>query len=238
MIIKRVSSGIPELDKKLEGGFPENSTTAIIGAFGTGKSTFGMQFLNEGLRNGEHCILISLDDDEETMIRTASEFGWDFQKYVDEERLLLLKLTAIDIKTSILRIRSELPRLFEMFGAKRCVFDSITLFEMLFSGENERRLIVYDLVQVMRNSGTTAVITSELDSSNPHASRFGMIEYVSDGVIFLNYHRSAREKTIRLSIEITKMRRTKHSRDIMTYGVHRDGIKINTDGAHPDILEC
>jgi KaiC/GvpD/RAD55 family RecA-like ATPase len=201
MIIERVSSGIPELDEKLEGGFPENSTIAIIGAFGTGKSTFGMQFLNSGLQNGEHCILISLDDDEETMIRTASEYGWDFQRYVDEELLLLLKLTAIDIKTSILRIRSELPRLFEMFGAKRCV-----------------------------NSGATSVITSELDSSNPYASRFGMIEYVSDGVIFLNYHRLAMEKTIRLSIEITKMRRTKHSRDFMSYEVHRDGIKIKTPG--------
>jgi len=230
MIIERVSSGIPELDEKLEGGFPENSTIAIIGAFGTGKSTFGMQFLNSGLQNGEHCILISLDDDEETMIRTASEYGWDFQRYVDEELLLLLKLTAIDIKTSILRIRSELPRLFEMFGAKRCVFDSITLFEMLFTSENERRLIVYDLVQVMRNSGATSVITSELDSSNPYASRFGMIEYVSDGVIFLNYHRLAMEKTIRLSIEITKMRRTKHSRDFMSYEVHRNGIKIKTPG--------
>ncbi len=57
-----------------------------------------------------------------------------------------------------------------------------------------------------------------------------MIEYVSDGVIFLNYHRLAREKTIRLSIEITKMRRTKHSRDVMAYEVHRDGIKIKTIG--------
>ena len=236
MIMERVSSGIPELDGNLEGGFPENSTTAVIGAFGTGKSTFGMQFLNEGLQKGEHCILISLDDDEETMIRTASEFGWDFQRYVDEELLILLKLTAIDIKTSILRIRSELPRLFEMFGAKRCVFDSITLFEMLFTSENERRLIVYDLVQVMRNSGTTSIITSELDSSNPHASRFGMIEYVSDGVIFLNYHRRVRAKTIRMSIEITKMRRTKHSRDVMAYGVYKDGIKITTEGEQADIF--
>ncbi len=152
--------------------------------------------------------------------------------------MLLMKLSAINIKTSILRIRSELPRLFEMFGAKRCVFDSITLFEMLFTGENERRLIVYDLVQVMRNSGATSIITSELDSSNPHASRFGMIEYVSDGVIFLNYRRHPWGKNVVLSIEITKMRRTKHSRDIMAYEVHGDGIKINTDDAQSDISRC
>jgi len=70
-----------------------------------------------------------------------------------------------------------------------------------------------------------------LDSSNPHVSRFGMIEYVSDGVIFLNYHRLAMEKTIRLSIEIAKMRRTKHSRDVMAYEVHKNGIKIRTMGS-------
>ena len=224
--MKRVKIGVKGLDEKLQGGLPDNSITAIIGTFGTGKSTMGMQFLNEGLKNGETGIFISLDDDEEHLIATAVEFGWDFERYVDEGTLLLMKLNAIDIKTSLLRIRSELPRLFESFGAKRCVFDSITLFEMLFENENERRMIVYDLTQIMKASGATSIVTSETDKSNPHASRFGMIEYVTDGVLFMNYHRRANEKTVRLSIEITKMRRTNHSRDIMTYEIREDGMEV------------
>lgn len=226
--MERIRIGVKGLDEKMRGGIPKNSTIAAIGTFGTGKSTLGMQFLYEGLKNGENSIFISLDDDEESLIATATEFGWDFKKYVDEDKLLLMKLNAIDIKTSLLRIRSELPRLFKSFGAKRCVFDSITLFEMLFENENERRLIVYDLTQIMKASGATSIITSETDKSNPHASRFGMIEYVTDGVMFLNYHRRTNERAVRLSIEITKMRRTKHSRDIMTYKIGEHGIEVTT----------
>ncbi|MEA1866468.1 MAG: KaiC domain-containing protein [Euryarchaeota archaeon] len=224
--MERVKIGVNGLDDKLQGGLPKNSITAVIGTFGTGKSTIGMQFLYEGLKNGETGIFISLDDDEERLIATAVEFGWDFNRYVEEEKLLLMKLNAIDIKTSLLRIRSELPRLFEAFGAKRCVFDSITLFEMLFENENERRMIVYDLSQIMKASGATSIVTSETDKSNPHASRFGMIEYVTDGVLFMNYYRRTNEKAVRLSIEITKMRRTNHSRDIMTYDICENGMVI------------
>lgn len=226
--MERIKTGIKGLDEKMQGGIPKNSTIVVIGTFGTGKSTLGMQFLYEGLKKGENSIFISLDDDEENLIGTANEFGWDFKKYVDEDKLLLMKLNAIDIKTSLLRIRSELPRLFKSFGAKRCVFDSITLFEMLFKDENERRLIVYDLTQIIKASGATSIITSETDKSNPHASRFGMIEYVTDGVLFLNYHRRVSEKTVELAIEITKMRRTKHSRDIMAYEISEHGIEVIT----------
>ncbi len=224
--MERIKTGVKGLDEKMQGGIPKNSTIAVIGTFGTGKSTLGMQFLNEGLKNGENSIFISLDDDEENLIDTAEEFGWDFKKYVDEDKLLLMKLSAIDIKTSLLRIRSELPRLFKSFGTKRCVFDSITLFEMLFENENERRMIVYDLTQIIKASGATSIITSETDKSNPHASRFGMIEYVTDGVLFMNYQRRASEMTVRLLIEITKMRRTKHSRDIMTYEIGDKGLEV------------
>ncbi|MEA1906783.1 MAG: ATPase domain-containing protein [Euryarchaeota archaeon] len=224
--MERIKTGVQGLDEKMQGGIPKNSTIAVIGTFGTGKSTLGMQFLYEGLKNGENSIFISLDDDEENLIATAEEFGWGFKKYVDEDKLLLMKLSALDIKTSLLRIRSELPRLFKSFGTKRCVFDSITLFEMLFENENERRLIVHDLTRIIKASGATSIITSETDKSNPHASRFGMIEYVTDGVLFLNYHRHASEITVRLSIEITKLRRTNHSRDIMTYDISKHGLEV------------
>jgi len=224
--MERIKTGVKGLDKKMQGGIPKNSTIVTIGTFGTGKSTLGMQFLNEGLKNGENSIFISLDDDEENLIATAEGFGWDFKKYVDDGTLLLMKLSALDIKTSLLRIRSELPRLFKSFGTKRCVFDSITLFEMLFENENERRMIVYDLTQIIKSSGATSIITSETDKSNPHASRFGMIEYVTDGVLFMNYHRRVSEMTVGLSIEITKMRRTKHSRDIMTYVIGDHGLEV------------
>jgi predicted ATP-dependent serine protease len=99
MIIERVSSGIPELDEKLEGGFPENSTIAIIGAFGTGKSTFGMQFLNSGLQNGEHCILISLDDPAET--------DCDRYQNIDTPHPKRTATTLRDVRRETMRVRLD-----------------------------------------------------------------------------------------------------------------------------------
>ena len=224
--MERTSTGIMGLDEKLGGGFPKNSTTAIIGAYGTGKSTFGMQFLYEGLRNDEPCIFISLDDGEESLIEAATEFGWDFSQYVGDKQLLLIKLSATDIKTSILRIRSELPHLFKSFGAKRFVFDSITLFEMLFKSESERRLLVYELTNSIRDSGATALITAEADKNNPYASRFGLIEYMSDGVIVLDYIRPDDRKSVILSLEIVKMRKTKHLRGSLPYEITKSGIGL------------
>ena len=41
----RVPSGIFGLDQIIAGGFRDNTAVVVVGASGTGKSTFAMQFL-------------------------------------------------------------------------------------------------------------------------------------------------------------------------------------------------
>src|SRR2546426_72136 len=50
---EKVASGIPGLDDLIEGGFWPKSTVVILGSSGTGKSTFAIQFLMEGLEQRE-----------------------------------------------------------------------------------------------------------------------------------------------------------------------------------------
>ncbi|HDJ37701.1 MAG TPA: hypothetical protein ENF24_00730 [Methanosarcinales archaeon] len=77
-------------------------------------------------------------------------------------------------------------------------------------------------------NGATSIITSESDKVHPHSSRFGLIEYMADGVIFLNYLREGSRKSVPRLLEITKMRKVKHSREIMTYGVTENGTGIHS----------
>ena len=44
MKIPRISSGIPGLDKLIEGGFKKNSINLIAGEPGSGKTIFAVQF--------------------------------------------------------------------------------------------------------------------------------------------------------------------------------------------------
>ena len=60
MIAERVKVGILGLDDMLGGGLIHGSICAIIGTYGTGKTTFSLQFVWDGLTRGERVIYISL----------------------------------------------------------------------------------------------------------------------------------------------------------------------------------
>lgn len=62
-MIERVNSGIPGLDKLIDGGFVKNSVNLISGSTGTGETIFGLQFIWHGLKIGENGVYISLEQE-------------------------------------------------------------------------------------------------------------------------------------------------------------------------------
>ncbi|RLF57969.1 MAG: hypothetical protein DRN25_05780, partial [Thermoplasmata archaeon] len=61
LTIERISTGIPKLDELLQGGLPKNSVTLVSGPPGSGKSILCFHFINAGIKNGERCLYISVD---------------------------------------------------------------------------------------------------------------------------------------------------------------------------------
>ncbi len=66
----RVSTGVRSLDNALGGGIPRGSNSLIIGEIGAGKSSLARCFIADGLKNGDRCMVITLDDDP-AMIRNS-----------------------------------------------------------------------------------------------------------------------------------------------------------------------
>jgi circadian clock protein KaiC len=56
--LKRLSTGISELDEMMGGGIPEGDSLLIAGSSGTGKSLLATQFIAAGLRAGEPGIVV------------------------------------------------------------------------------------------------------------------------------------------------------------------------------------
>ncbi len=52
-ITERISSGIEGLDVLLQGGIIKNSINSIVGSSGTGKTTFALAYIYQGLLEGE-----------------------------------------------------------------------------------------------------------------------------------------------------------------------------------------
>lgn len=225
--MERVSTGVEGLDDMLGGGFPTHETIVVMGPYGTGKTIFGLQYIYKGLINGESGIFISLDEDEADLIQIATNLGWDLRPYIAEKKLVLIKLEASDVKASITRLQGGLPLLIESFKPKRVVIDQITLLEMLFNDESERRTQIFNLCHTIEKSGATIVLITEPDKDNLYASKFGLIEYVADGVIVLRHLRANNLRTVTLAVEIVKMRRCGHSREMKPYSITNKGITVH-----------
>jgi circadian clock protein KaiC len=227
--MEKISTGIEGLDEMLEGGIPKGHVVAVVGAYGTGKSTFGLQFINEGLKNGEKAMFLSLEEDLESILETARSFDWDFQRYMDENKLAVFKIEPGEAATATKKIQSEFPEYIRSFGATRFVLDSASLLEMTFDTKKEARVNLFSLAKMIKSAGATAIFTAEADPNNPHASKDGIVEYTADGVILLSYEVSGGE--VQLNIRVIKMRRTSHWRDVKPYEITDNGIVVKTTSA-------
>ncbi|MFQ6107311.1 MAG: KaiC domain-containing protein [Thermoplasmata archaeon] len=224
-----VETGVKGLDEMLGGGLPKNHIVTILGAFGTGKTTLALQFVWKGLSKGEKCIFITLEETVDSIKENALSFGWDLQRYQDEELLAIVKLEPADVKTTLTRVKSELPHFIAKFGADRLAIDSISLLNMMFPDEVERRTQLFELYQQIKSTGATALLTAEAKDDNPRSSRDGLVEYVSDGVILLLFNEPEGSKDTQLVIQVIKIRRRKHSRQRKPYLITSRGIDVHTE---------
>ncbi len=224
--LPRVDLGIEGLDQMIQGGVPERSLIVVMGSAGTGKTTFGLQFLNRGLEKGERGVCITLEESRERVITSATEKGYAFDEYVAQGQLAVVDVDPIEMANSLASIRNELPTLVEEFGASRLVLDSVSLLEMMYEDRAKRRNEIYDFGRSLKEAGVTALLTSEVSPETPYASRYGIVEYLTDAVFVLQYVRPDDFRETRLAIEIQKIRDANHSREKKPYEITSEGISV------------
>jgi len=223
--IPRIDLGITGLDSMIQGGIPERHLMVTIGSAGTGKTTFGLQFLYHGLQQGDNAVFITLEQSHEAIVATAEERGWEFEAYEADDQLAVVDLDPVEMANSLDNIRNELPQLIEDFDADRLVLDSVSLLEMMYDQQAKRRTEVFDFTRSLKAAGVTTMLTSEASETNPYASRHGIIEYLTDAVFVLQYVRTETRET-RLAVEIQKIRNANHSRETKPYEIMMDGISV------------
>ena len=224
--IDRIDVGIEGLDEMILGGVPERSLMVAIGSAGTGKTTFGLQFLTETLEDDGRAIYITLEESREAILSTAEEKGWPFRDWREEGRLAIVAMDPIEMANSLSSIRNDISRLVEEFNADRLVLDSVSLLEMMYDHPADRRSEVFDFARSLKRAGVTTMLTSEADSDDAYTSRYGIIEYLVDAVFILQYVRPSDFRETRLAVEIQKIRDANHSRETKPYEITNEGISV------------
>jgi KaiC/GvpD/RAD55 family RecA-like ATPase len=215
---ERVHSGVPGLDDLVEGGLPKDSVTLVTGGPGSGKTTFSSHFMIEGLKNGEKCLYITTGQRPKDIKSDAAQFGLGFDKYGDKISFAYVSPS----NHSGEKIKEEINE--ENFD--RIVLDSLSVFEMHWGEKDHLRKYINKLIEHFRDINATVLVTSERpDSKDGRLSRFGIAEFIVDGVILLEGF--ALGETSYRAVKLVKMRRTDISGDILSMELDNSGISIS-----------
>ena len=228
--MERIQFGVSGLDEMLGGGLVKNTICSLIGTYGTGKTTFALQFIYEGLRQGENVIYLSLEEREDRIYDVMADRRFRIDKYRDKS-LFVIKIDPTDFNLSINSIKNDLPELISNIGATRVVIDPISLFEGLFDDPSQRRREMFKFTEFLRDMNANFLLTSETNTTDTYSSKYGLIEYLTDTVIVLRYIRPTDLTEVHTAIEVVKMRRSNHSREIKPYEILQDRVNVYNEAS-------
>lgn len=217
----KTATGITGLDKLIGNGFEQGSINLVTGKTGTGKSIFSMQFLIGGAKLREKGVFVTTEESSDYLRKQAENIGWDLSSLEKQGLLKILPLEPFEIDTVMTKI-TEAAR---AFGAKRIVIDSLSMFELYIDEAFKVRKAMFKFLEKLKETGLTTVVTAEIPEDSNNLSRTGVIEFLVDSVVVLQYLSIAKYKR---SLMIRKMRTSKHSMDIHPFEIGPSGIEIKS----------
>jgi len=234
---KRVPSGIPGFDELCEGGFLRGRSYLISGTSGAGKTNFCLQYLYRGVLDyGESGIFVATEERPEHIRENAATFGWDLETLEEENLIAIIDASStkiglpsneryVEIKPfDVNSLLDTIITIQEEIDAKRCVVDSTTALAFLIGDVGKIRLELLKLSITLEILGLTSLLTCEITREG-EITRFGVENFVTDGVIVLYYNQVDNMRAH--TLEVYKMRGTKHSTKIHPYEITSEGIVIH-----------
>jgi circadian clock protein KaiC len=201
----RVTTGVPGLDKLVNGGYFLGSTTVVGGISGAGKSVMALHYMAEGARRGERSLLLSLDEQVPQVLRNAASIGIDLQPAIDRGivRLQYDAPQELEIDPHFHKIE----QIVEEFKPRRVVIDSLATYGSALGTEGRVfRDFFHALIALMKEHQIAAVYNHENPEMFGISSMMGEFAMSSlvDNILLLNFVELG--DTFRVALTIGKMR--------------------------------
>ena len=218
-----LSSGLEELDQLLGGGVARGSSTLLIGAPGTGKSSLAALFTASAAARGEHAAMFIFDESVQTLVGRSEGLGLGLKEHVDAGRVTIQPIDPAELAPG--EFAHAIRRAVELRHVRVVVIDSLNGY---LNAMPEERLLTTQLHELLSYLGQLGVATIII------AAHQGLIgsqmrapvdaTYLADAVITLRYFETNGE--VRQAISVIKKRGGEHERTIREFRVEGGGIRV------------
>jgi len=231
-----IKTGIPGFESLISNGLKKNNAILISGPPGSGKTTFGLQFLYSGAKDfDEPGVYITLSQNIEEIKNDCKSFGWDFDDLINKDKILMIDARPFKIQDETIgrddslyrgeqipfaHLTKLLSSSIKRVEAKRVVIDSVTILAMQYSDKFSMRQGLQGMIQALENYGVTSLIISEFSENNEIPLEW----FVASGIIQMDCQ--TMHNTVRRTIQIKKLRGIKHNPQIHIIELGINGLHI------------
>jgi KaiC/GvpD/RAD55 family RecA-like ATPase len=229
-MIELTQTGVDGLDEILNGGIVQNSTTLLSGNPGAGKSILGLQYIYNGVELfDEKGIYLSFEENGSDLRQAAESIGFDnWQHHVEEENIQVydkqVLLRENDFSSSLELILSDL----DDESYQRLVLDSLTMFQLFFETEREKRTYLLKFTDILRENNLTTLMTNEKGAVFPETD-IGLENFLTDGNIFLL--QTPTDTGVNRYLWVAKMRKQDIDTDIFPMEIDAGGITVHPNAS-------
>jgi circadian clock protein KaiC len=230
--VEKVITGISGFDEALDGGVPKGRSTLIVGGTGTGKTVLLNCFLYQGIMQfKENGVYVTFEEDKSDIIKNVRSFGWHYDSLIAQKKLAFVDAGGLrelsfesgqnyDLSPLIERVKYALKKV----KAKRVVIDSIDSLFSRFENKDAIRKALCQLTAGLRDMGITTLITTEKIGLEQGLTRYGIEEFVADGVIELELIKGQQQFLRRMYV--VKFRGTGFRSGIVDFDITNEGLTI------------
>ena len=222
---KRLRTGVSGLDEMMGGGIPEGDAVMLTGPAGSGKTTFASQFVAQGLRDGENCVVAVFEEYPETYLARAKPGPVDFGEMIAADRLAVVYLRPMTLSVDEMLV--ELAGTVKRIRASRVVIDSLSGFEIALAPTFglDFRESLYRLIGSLTAAGVTVLMTAEVTDFLP-GMRFTneRVSFVTDDIVVQRYVEI--DGHLEKVIAVVKMRGSTHATDFRRYHLTPSGAVL------------
>ncbi len=227
--VERFATGIVGLDDILEGGLARDHLYLIEGDPGTGKTTIAMQFLMEGIRQGQKSLYVTLSETKAELLEIAHSHGWSledielFELAPDEAQLrpeaqyTVFNPSEFEMTETISAVLAEVERL----QPARVVFDSLSELRLLARESLRYRRQILGLKHFFSGRNCTVLFLDDRTAEGYDKQ----LQSIAHGVIMMES--VDREYGIkRRRLEVKKLRGSHFREGFHDYCIKRGGVEV------------